>query len=653
MNRLTAFFLCSFLYVPIHAVAQSPVIQRYGDRYRQSAVLVDHAALAHTTQLFSRDGNTASRDQEVDDVFDRLSEALREVEATRQGLVKLNLYVADHQTSKAAMAFLDQWCAADARPAVCTVTTALPKGRRFAVDAVFAASPAKAEPKDSSSRAIVSVLPKGDVVYVSGQAQEGDDLATATRATLQGLLETLESLNLTKADIVQVKCFLEPMSKVGVVDREIEVFFADKTVPAVSQVEWIRGGGSRPIEIEVVAAAQLTETSETVSYYTPPGMKASPVFSRVARIHGDRRIYVSGLIAEEAGDGEAQCHSIFQQLIRQLKPTRSNLRHLAKATYYVVDRDASSQLNSIRPHYYDLQRPPAASKAMVRGVGATDRSITVDMIAAPESPLVSVLTSLAETSEPTRKLSYKTVGDQSLRLHIFEPEGHQATDRRPVFLAIHGGGWTGGNAEGFYPFAEHFSEQGMVGVSLEYRLRNEKKGTTVFDCVQDARSAVRWIRTHADELGIDPTRIVAMGGSAGGHLALSTVLFDQVNEASDSTDVSARPDALILMYPVIDTSIDGYGQQKIGQRWRELSPVHHVRGGLPPALIFHGTADAVTPYVGAKKFHDLSLAAGNESPLVTFPSGRHGYLIFDRGEFDHALLQMNRFLRQQKFLPHD
>jgi acetyl esterase/lipase len=641
----------------------APVIQRHGDSFNRSAVLVDNAALAHTTQLIAGDGNTASLDQEIRDVFDRLSAALRDVDSSKKDLVKLNLYVADEQTAKAAMTFLADWCAADSRPAVCAVATVLPQGRRFAVDAIFVVRQADAGAKvkhrfvtsgtgkASSGKADVSVLPKGDVVYVSGQAQPGDDLAIATNATLQGLLQTLEGLSLGRADIVQVKCFLEPMSKVETVNREINAFFDDETVPAVSHVEWIRGGGSRPIEIELVAAAPLTQTTETVSYYTPPGMKASPVFSRVARIHGNRRIYVSGLIASDSEDGVAQVDSVFQQLIRQLKPTRSNLRHLAKATYYVADGDVSSQLNNIRPHYYDPKRPPAASKATVRGTGFTDRTIAVDLIAAPESPLISVLTPIAKKAKFTRRVIYKTVGDRKLHLHIFEPEGHQPTDRRPVFLAIHGGGWTGGNAPGFYPFAEHFAEQGMVGISLEYRLRNPRDATTVFDCVRDARSAVRWIRKNATDLGIDPAKIVAMGGSAGGHLAVSTALFDRVNEDSDPADVSARPDALILMYPVIDTSTDGYGQAKIGDRWRELSPVHNVRGGLPPALIFHGTADTVTPYIGARSFHDQSIAAGNTSTLITHPGGRHGYIIFDRDEYDHALMQMREFLRQQRLLP--
>jgi acetyl esterase/lipase len=95
---------------------------------------------------------------------------------------------------------------------------------------------------------------------------------------------------------------------------------------------------------------------------------------------------------------------------------------------------------------------------------------------------------------------------------------------------------------------------------------NARDGTTVFDCVRDARSAVRWIRQNADALGIDPSRIVAMGGSAGGHLAVSTAQFDRVNEDSDPADVAARPAALILMYPVIDTSADGYQDCQSGRR---------------------------------------------------------------------------------------
>lgn len=640
------------------ATQPEPQIQRHGTSFSDSVVLVDNAALAHTAQLIADQRDHGSLDQEISDVLEQLSALLQDLGSSKSDLVKLNLYALDDQTTDEAMKVLSTWCPVDARPAVTTVRTALPGGRKFAIDAVFVARQQTAAKivshrfgNDAAGRshrqARLSVLPRGDAVYISGRAEPGD-LATATRSTLQALAETLQFLDLSRSDVVRVKCFLQPISQVETVDREIAAFFAESGVPAVSHVQWIPGG-SRPIEIEMVAAAPTAESTDTVSFLTPPGLKASPVFSRVARIHGNRRIYMSGLVSQQPGDGGSQVHSIFQQLIRRLRPVRSNLRHLAKATYYVADADASSQLNLIRPHYYDPERPPAASKAMILGTGIPDRTISVDIIAAPEAPVDRVLAPLAAELEPTRKVVYKTIGDHKLHLHVFEPAGHRASDRRPVFLAIHGGGWTAGRPRDFYPFAAHFADQGMLGISLEYRLKSDSLGTTVFDCVDDVRSAIRWIRANANRMGMDPQRIVAMGGSAGGHLAISTTL--PVSHGGEDHDISARPDALIMMYPVIDTSAAGYGQAKIGDRWQQLSPLHNVRAGLPAALIFHGTADAVTPYVGAQQFQQRSTAAGNESILVTHPGGRHGYIIFDREEYQRALARMKQFLTEQQFLP--
>lgn len=87
--------------------------------------------------MIAGDGNTASLDEEIRDVFDHLTATLQDVDSSKKDLVKLNLYVADEEIGKAALTFLADWCPADARPAVCTVATALPQGRQFAVDAVL------------------------------------------------------------------------------------------------------------------------------------------------------------------------------------------------------------------------------------------------------------------------------------------------------------------------------------------------------------------------------------------------------------------------------------------------------------------------------------------------------------------------------------
>ena len=264
-------------------------------------------------------------------------------------------------------------------------------------------------------------------------------------------------------------------------------------------------------------------------------------------------------------------------------------------------------------------------------------------------PLIPIAAKL----EPTRLEVYKTVGQRSLRLHLFEPEGHQATDHRSVFLIIHGGGWTGGNPRQFYPFADQLAQAGMIGISLEYRLMNRAAGTTVFDCVKDGRSAIRYIRANANKLGIDPNRIVAAGGSAGGHVAVATALFNDVNEVGEETSVSASPNAVVLYYPVIDTSKKGYGQKKIGDRWKELSPVHNVKQGLPPTILFHGTGDTVTPFAGAVEFQRRMKAAGNHCELIRHEGGAHGYLIFDLKLYEQTIKRTKQFLAEQKMIPAD
>jgi acetyl esterase len=260
---------------------------------------------------------------------------------------------------------------------------------------------------------------------------------------------------------------------------------------------------------------------------------------------------------------------------------------------------------------------------------------------------------LGEVGAPTRRVVYKIVGGQKLELHLFEPAGHKPSDRRPCFVAIHGGGWVGGQPSRFYRFAAHFAKLGCVGVSVQYRLLNKTNNTTVFDCVKDGRSAVRYLRQHADELGIDPQMIVVSGGSAGGHVAAGTALFDGLDEPGEEVKVSCAPNALVLYFPVIDTSTAGYGNAKCGERWQELSPLHRVKAGAPPTLILHGTADTTTPFKGAKAFAEAMQKAGNRCDLIAHEGGRHGYLLASPELFHQAMQQTEDFLRSLKLIASD
>ena len=154
---------------------------------------------------------------------------------------------------------------------------------------------------------------------------------------------------------------------------------------------------------------------------------------------------------------------------------------------------------------------------------------------------------IAAKLEPTGKIVYKNLPNRELLLHVFEPEGLKTGDRRACFVTIHGGGWAGGEPRRMYPFASHAAKNGLVGISVQYRLLRNDEANTVFHCVEDGQSAVRFVRKHAERFGIDPDRIIVNGASAGGHVAAGTALFTLDSGESETT--SCKPNAMVLFFP--------------------------------------------------------------------------------------------------------
>jgi enamine deaminase RidA (YjgF/YER057c/UK114 family) len=259
------------------------------------------------------------------------------------------------------------------------------------------ASSSSPDANSVSPEAEWATLPRGSRIYVSGQAEQSESLAEATQATLQSLHKTLEFLGRSDGDIVQLKAFVQPMSDANLVRAEVDRFFAGKPVPPLILVEW-KSSKTTPIEIELIAAGgKPGSEAPSMEFLTPPGMTASPVYCRVCCISHPTTIYVSGLFSkhdrasnpDSTVNGEIEVKDQFAQLDRILKLTGSDFRHLAKATYYVSTDSASVSLNKLRPGYYDPQRPPAASKAIVSSVGVKDLGLTIDMIAAPKSAVAA------------------------------------------------------------------------------------------------------------------------------------------------------------------------------------------------------------------------------------------------------------------------
>lgn len=245
---------------------------------------------------------------------------------------------------------------------------------------------------------------------------------------------------------------------------------------------------------------------------------------------------------------------------------------------------------------------------------------------------------------------YKQKGEISLNLFIFYPPDYQEKDRHPSITFFFGGGWNGGSLTQFEPHAKHLASLGMVSVLADYRVRS-RHGTSPFEAVADARSAMRFLKIHAEKLRIDPEKMVAAGGSAGGHLAACTAFLKGLDEPGEDLSVTTVPAALVLYNPVIDNGPEGYGFERVGERYREISPAHNIREGLPPVIFFLGTSDRLIPVATAEKFRNDMEKAGNRCDLFLYEGQPHGFFNFRNTEnYQSTLLKTVDFLKSLKLL---
>jgi acetyl esterase/lipase len=276
-------------------------------------------------------------------------------------------------------------------------------------------------------------------------------------------------------------------------------------------------------------------------------------------------------------------------------------------------------------------------------------------------------TNFAQEIEVTQeKMIYKEINGQNLAVHVFyAPEIMKKSDN-PVIALFHGGGWVFGSPEEFYEACRRYARKGFVTFSFQYRLSiNEDESyphpeISPIECVKDARSAIRWIRENAKTLKIDPERVVVGGQSAGGQLALSTALLDDINEETDNKDISPIPDALLLFsscYNTMEAWIDNLLGDRRTRIW-DISPYHNLKSDMPPVLAFHGDTDRQVLFYTVLFFYDRMKELGNEYELETF-EGKDHYLgdgtideekyarYFDEG----ILVKADEFLEKLRFMP--
>lgn len=254
-------------------------------------------------------------------------------------------------------------------------------------------------------------------------------------------------------------------------------------------------------------------------------------------------------------------------------------------------------------------------------------------------------------SAVTEIITFKTPGPgDSLKLHIYNPSGPSVPSRRPAIIFFFGGGWIGGTPSQFSMQAEHLASRGMVAICAEYRTKSSHN-TSPFECVMDAKSAIRWIRKHADELDIDPDRIAAGGGSAGGHLAVAAATLKGFDE-DQCRSTSCRPDALVLFNPVFDNGPGGYGYERVKERYKQFSPIHNIRKGLPPTLVMLGTDDQLIPVATAKKFKSLAEKVKSRCDLKLYEGQAHGFFNYARNRdmYYRTVQDMDLFLESLGYL---
>ncbi|GAA4304814.1 alpha/beta hydrolase [Compostibacter hankyongensis] len=242
---------------------------------------------------------------------------------------------------------------------------------------------------------------------------------------------------------------------------------------------------------------------------------------------------------------------------------------------------------------------------------------------------------------PFRTYTYKQAGTRALQLEVFTPSFPRGSGGYPVIILFHGGGWVGGKRQSMEQECRYFAGRGMVAVTASYRFMDRKAqgiaGTKEI-CLRDAKSAIRWVRSHAAMLGIDTAKVVLGGGSAGGHLATMAALDRRVNDPQDDTTISTRALALVLYNPAYSPGEDP-----------ALQPFDKLSRQTPPAILFYGDGDTKWGPPGEQFYGELKKRQVT-TELWIAPEQKHGF--YNKPEWSLATcIKADAFLVRLGILP--
>jgi acetyl esterase/lipase len=217
---------------------------------------------------------------------------------------------------------------------------------------------------------------------------------------------------------------------------------------------------------------------------------------------------------------------------------------------------------------------------------------------------------------------FKSTPQGELKIHLYFPKDWKASDHRAAIVFFFGGGFINGTPRQFTTTAEYFASRGMVAASCEYRIRNTHH-TGPEASIEDAKSAVRWLRANAASLGIDSSRVLAGGGSAGATCAAFAAYNTSYEPEGEDTSISSKPNALVLYNPALGFGRDTSQFQPELLKMGGFLLSWKVTKGGPPAILFFGTEDSLLEK--ARDFAGRMQENSNRVELYTAAGQKHGF----------------------------
>jgi acetyl esterase/lipase len=248
------------------------------------------------------------------------------------------------------------------------------------------------------------------------------------------------------------------------------------------------------------------------------------------------------------------------------------------------------------------------------------------------------------------QIMYKQIDASQLVMKVYYPEKIDAKKQYPAMVFFFGGGWNKGDINQFEPHAKYFAKRGIVCFLADYRVTSRHQSTP-FESLKDAKSSIRYIRENAEKFHVDPLKIIASGGSAGGHLTAAAAVIEGYNEDSDNLSISCTPSALVLFNPAIDNGPAGVGYDRIGDQYKNFSPLHNIEKGAPPTIIFQGTKDNLIPVEAVKYYQLVMQKVGSQCELFLYEGKEHGFFNYNKFEnYKDTISKTDTFLQSLGYL---